>query len=437
MDKHFKILRISHIFTPAQMGRIMAGIKGFKDLPFRGQMAALANLKVDNCESLSRELRARSHQVEDVYFDLEISQKKWAEENDVFWDPVNWENQILLSQIEKIRPDILFFQKTTRLPRSVLEKLKQDYPFLRKIVLHTAYLGNMGHLGYVDLLLVGTPSLVDRFQRQGFQPRLFYHYFDPQILQLVHTSCGLNPLPLTFLGSSGYGGGYLHADRFETLHYLMENTPIEMWLSEPASVKTVERWRDKTRKLAKWAMRTFPSALLSLFSKTSLLPIPFSALANECLREREFHKDGRELPTRPLRSIFPERCHDAMMGMDYYRIMARSEISFTKACNNIFDGNSNSKGDIGALRLFEATGLGSCLVADTGPNMSDLFVENQEIITYSSKEEAVEKLNFLLANPSRRLEIAKAGQARTIRDHTARNRAAQFEQHLMDSFSKS
>lgn len=435
MDKLFKILRISHIFTPAQMGRIMAGIKGFKDLPFSGQMAALANLKVDNCESLSRELRARGHQVEDVYFDLQVSQKKWAEENDVSWDPLNWENQVLLSQIEKIRPDILFFQKATRLPRSILNKLKAYYPFLRKIVLHTAYLGNMGDLGYVDLLLVGTPSLVDRFQRQGFQPRLFYHYFDPQILQLVQPSCGLNPLPLTFLGSSGYGGGYLHADRFETLRYLMENTSIEMWLSEPVSVNNVESWRGRTRKLAKWGMGKFPSPLLGLFSRTGLLPTPISGLANECLREREFHLNGRELPTRPLRSIFPTRCHDAMMGRDYYQIMARSEISFTKACNNIYDGNSNNKGDIGALRLFEATGLGSCLVADTGPNMCDLFEEGKEIVTYTCQEEALEKLKYLLSNNKEREKIAAAGQVRTLRDHTAVERARQFDCLLRESFN--
>jgi hypothetical protein len=436
MDKHFKILRVSHIFTPAQMGRVMAGIPDFKSLSFREQMGRLAHLKVDNCEALSRELRVFGHHVEDVYFDLEVPQKKWAEENDVDWEAENWENNILLKQIEKIRPDILFFQKTTRLPMSILVNLKSRFPFLQKIVLHTAYLGNMGNLGYVDLLLVGTPSLVNRFQRRGWKPRLFYHYFDPQIIEMTSYTLDDKLWPLTFLGSSGFGGGYLHADRFETLRYLLEKTGIEMWLSESIAPVSEENWRRKIRKIGKWGMNTFPAPLLVLLSNASVFPSQMATLANECLREKEFHKLVRQLPSQSLGSLYPDRCHSPVMGLDYYSIMARSGISFTKACNNIFDGNSNKKGDIGALRLFEATGLGSCLVADTGPNMVEIFEEGKEIVTYSSKEEAVEKINFLLSNCCKRKEIAQAGQARTLRDHTAFNRAAQFDFYLTDNSNK-
>ena len=106
--------------------------------------------------------------------------------------------------------------------------------------------------------------------------------------------------------------------------------------------------------------------------------------------------------------------------------MAQSKISFTKACNNIFDGKISNRGDIGALRLFEATGLGSCLVADTGPNMSDLFEEGKEIITYTTKEDAVEKIKYLLDNQKKISEIAEAGKQRTFRCHLAKNRAQEF-----------
>ena len=45
--------------------------------------------------------------------------------------------------------------------------------------------------------------------------------------------------------------------------------------------------------------------------------------------------------------------------------------------------------------LFETTGVGSCLVTDEGSNMSDLFVPDEEVITYESYDELMEKLAYL------------------------------------------
>ena len=44
------------------------------------------------------------------------------------------------------------------------------------------------------------------------------------------------------------------------------------------------------------------------------------------------------------------------------------------------------------IRLFEATGLGSCLLTDHYENISELFEIDNEIITYKSKDELVEKI---------------------------------------------
>jgi hypothetical protein len=427
MSKKFKILRLSHIFTPSEMAQIVSGIENFSQFPYCKQMALLADMKVDNCAALSRELRKIGHEVVDVYFDLEVPQKKWAEENEVKWEYDNWQTNILLKQIETIKPEILFIQKTTRLNAKILHKLKISFPFIKKIILHSAYLGNLGHVGYVDVLLAGTPSLVDRFQRQGYKPKLFYHYFDSEILEISREAEIDRHYPITFLGSSGFGGGYLHADRYETLCYLMERTPIEAWVNEPKSSKPNYSFRLKMRNSIKNCMEVLPISLLRKTLNSQIFPDQYLTIVNECLREKEFHLEGRKLPSNPIRSLFKNRCHDALMGLEYYKVMAKSKISFTKACNNIYDGKSCQKGDIGALRLFEATGLGSCLVADTGPNMGDLFEEGKEIITYSSNEDAVEKINYLLSNENHRKEIAKAGQLRTLKDHTAAVRAVEFD----------
>jgi len=79
------------------------------------------------------------------------------------------------------------------------------------------------------------------------------------------------------------------------------------------------------------------------------------------------------------------------------------------------------------MRLFEATGVGSCLVTDWRKNIRELFEPDREVVTYRSPEECVEKATWLLDHPRERLEIARAGQARALKDHTFVPRGAQLD----------
>jgi spore maturation protein CgeB len=58
------------------------------------------------------------------------------------------------------------------------------------------------------------------------------------------------------------------------------------------------------------------------------------------------------------------------------------------------------------LRLFETTGIGTCLLTDWKPNISELF----EPVTYRSPAEALEKARGLLDHEPERQKIARAGQ---------------------------
>ena len=42
------------------------------------------------------------------------------------------------------------------------------------------------------------------------------------------------------------------------------------------------------------------------------------------------------------------------------------------------------------MRLYEATGMGSLLLTDRKDNLRQLFEEDHEIVTYESKEEALD-----------------------------------------------
>ena len=102
-------------------------------------------------------------------------------------------------------------------------------------------------------------------------------------------------------------------------------------------------------------------------------------------------------------------------GLEMYDILSRSKISFNRHIN-VAENNANN------MRLFEATGMGSLLLTDKKDNLRQLFEEDREIVTYDSKEEALEKYNYLINKPEELANIAKAGQLRTLKEHTYENR---------------
>ena len=97
--------------------------------------------------------------------------------------------------------------------------------------------------------------------------------------------------------------------------------------------------------------------------------------------------------------------------MDMYRTLARSRITLNRHIN-VAENNANN------MRLYEATGVGAMLLTDRKDNLHELFEIGKEVVSYSSKEEAAELVRHYLDHPQEADQIAKAGQARTLREHT-------------------
>ena len=82
------------------------------------------------------------------------------------------------------------------------------------------------------------------------------------------------------------------------------------------------------------------------------------------------------------------------------------------------------------MRLYEATGVGSCLLTDNKKNMEDLFTPGKEVVTYDSVQDCIEKATWLMEHPSERKKIAEAGKQRCLLEHTYDNRAVEFDQMI-------
>ncbi|KKL91909.1 hypothetical protein LCGC14_1890010 [marine sediment metagenome] len=103
--------------------------------------------------------------------------------------------------------------------------------------------------------------------------------------------------------------------------------------------------------------------------------------------------------------------HGEIWGRDMFEVLRRSYITL----NNHIDTVSDC---VGNMRMFESTGCGALLFTDDGSNLDDLFERGNEVIVYENYEHCLELLLEYADKPDERSTIAKAGQRRTLADHT-------------------
>ncbi len=124
-------------------------------------------------------------------------------------------------------------------------------------------------------------------------------------------------------------------------------------------------------------------------------------------------------PDSPIRKRF----HGEAWGLDMYSILHNSKIVVNRHID-VAENNANN------MRLYETTGVGTFLITDYKDNLGELFEIGKEVESYKSVEECVEKIKFYLTHDSERERIARAGQERTLREHTYEQRMRELDKIL-------
>jgi hypothetical protein len=340
-------------------------------------------------------MRFMGHDAHEIVFDLETLQKTWAEENGIQYDHKEWQTEIIMKQIETLRPDIVYFQDVHSLPYSIRKNLKKDFSFIKLMAVYKGFPGAFNELNEVDALFVGTRRIAEQFRCEGLKPYLVYHAFDTAVLEKIDGSTELNLNPcygFAFAGSSGHGYGG-HRGRFWMLVELIKKTNIELWIDDREG-----------------------------YPKDGLDKLP-NSIREALEKDAEGGNSLGEIPPQPLKEMFPARCHPSIFGLDMFRVFRDSKVTLNKHTDAALD-------NIGNIRLFQTTGVGTCLLTDTGINMPDLFEEDHEVVTYTSVDECIEKADYLLTHEDFRRNIAAAGQRRTLREHTVLRRCQQIDEIL-------
>lgn len=362
-------------------------------------------------DSFKREMTKIGNDACEILCNADHIQKTWARENGVRYSEENWIREILWAQIEKIRPDVIYIQGISVDRHGFLpdQGFRDRFPFVKLVVGYSGFTFAADRLEGIDLVISCIPFLHQYFASQDVPSHLVYHGFDVSVLSHLgqQESRPERSCDIVFTGTSGVGHGNSHAERYWELVQMFLGTNIEAWLDDrvPGTQQVLDREaRDR-----------FAQQLAALAEKHS--PQQVAQLLRAALQDIY----DTEAPMVPLSAFFPDRCHAPVYGLEMYRVLQSGKITHNR--------HTNAMGLVfGNIRLFEATGVGSCLLVNTADNVRDLFEPDAEIVTYASIDECIEKSNYLIGHDEERRAIAEAGQKRTLSDHTIQQRCEQIHQ---------
>jgi hypothetical protein len=136
----------------------------------------------------------------------------------------------------------------------------------------------------------------------------------------------------------------------------------------------------------------------------------------EAVAERYDLKLWGNRPQSLPRSSPLHRCFQGeVWGTEMYRVLQRSRITL----NSHIDIAGPEAGN---MRLFEATGVGTFLLTDFKDNLGTLFEPDREVAVWRSIDDGLKVIGRYIGDDDGRAAIARAGHARTMVQHTYRNR---------------
>ena len=385
-------------------------------------------------------MRELGIECQSVVHDVQNIRDAWIRTSD-FELTGNLNLDFLLAVIRRFNANAIFEQSAGLLDKQMVLKLKAEIPNLVLVAAHIASPVNFENYSEHDLVFVGCESYIHPMEevgcgkvfllRHGFDTRLVEKYVSPQRVY-----------DLTFVGNSGFRNPS-YWSRYRYLDQLSGSGLLQSW-SRPNQTGSDDsgRW---------FSFRSMLGATIFNFVKLSvgilsclvikvcgfvLVPKGFRNLVTERLsrysndyqqlRRVEFPLNWR-FPKIPFYVRDSDRSNPQVFGSEMLRVLASSKITFHRRAD-LVDGCA------GAMRLFEATGMGALLLTDEDSDIDSVFEPGIEVVTYSSFQECVDKINYYLEHESERERIALKGQERTFNDHSLNARYTFVAEQLLNQF---
>lgn len=375
---------------------------------YKTQHLTLANDCFGWADFWCRACTPLGYEVEEIFANVKPLQLRWAQENGIHASK-NWFLNIAFKQIQFYQPTILFIENCSSFPRTWIEEIRQVCDSIRLIVGWCgAPLSDLNIFNAFDLVLSCIPELVDTFRNMGHCCEHLNHAFAPHVLEAIDSSID-SEIDFSFIGQIVRSNQY-HLQREKNLEALVKHVPIQIFCPNYQNT-----WQEDLKFITK-------SAASKVMNSLKRIGLPEQQL-------NKIPKVGKyaTIEGEHLYAVSPQLqpfIKAPVFGLNMFRTLKKSKATF----NSHIDLSSRSASN---MRLFESTGVGTCLVTDWKENLHTLFELETEVVTYKSIDECIEKVKWLLEKPQTCLDIGLAGQKRTLKDHTFSHRAEQLNKLIM------
>lgn len=341
--------------------------QGLSKLPYAQQMAALKEDHFGHWASYADEFVKLGVDAQLIIPNCRPLQEAWAKENNIKYRHDEWNFSIALEQVKKIKPDIFYISSMFEYYDDFLSEVKKH---VKKVFgwINCAMPAGL-NLTNFELLLTAVPHFAEGFRNAGVRSEILGSAFDATILKSLESTTERD-IDFSFIGSLTRH----HTKRTKLIKELMDNT-----------------------------------GLLFFGDGVSFIP------------------DNRNIFQRlTSKSLYQQRQREAVWGLDMYRTLKRSKITFNAHIDV-------SKQFIGNMRTYEATGVGTLLLTD-GIRAPQKNFNDDEVVYYDTIADAIEKVKYYLAHEKERAAIATKGQHRTLTEYnyqiSSRKLLDYFNQYL-------
>lgn len=363
-------------FYPEVLNQLYLNNPNLKDQPYRSQYKLMMDQGIGWADYWIINLnKTNSVDAELFIINNEFAQKMWAKEHGFKYNESNWQLDILTEQIRMANPEIVFANDYVYLDNIKIRHIRRQVPGIRKVFGWDGLgLWDEERFSECDELITCGQHIVDYYQSKGKRTHLFQFGFEKTLLEKIDVET--KKYDISFTGSLTLRK-WGHHKRLKLLGAVAKKYPVNYWLSSFDTNKVY---------MLKNLLKRFLSGEFS---------------------------DIEDI----LRLWFKNR--GVVYGLEMYQVLAHSRLTL----NSHIDTSLNISGNI---RLWEATGVGTCLVTDWKENLDQLFIADEEIIVYRTPEECLDKIKYLLQNPKIMEAIARAGQKRTLNNYSYEKRMADF-----------
>jgi len=379
-----------------------------KDKSYKEQFYHLMDQGYGYSDYFPKHLRTFGAEAWEIIYNAEPLQLAWAKENNTNKTGYS----LLLEQISQYKPDVVFVQDSVNFPGVFLKSLRGKVTSVKLLFGHCCApftKDNLVSFGEYDFMLTCSQHFLNLFQKHNLKTYIFWHAIEDSILKRITLSTQKSN-EIIFTGSLLLRDEF-HKERARYIEQMfMEQLPLKLFgFIEEDSFGLL---------FSKQLVYILVKIMNSLGIRK---PVEQNQLLHKVALLKEFPKK-----LKYSKELLKNLKKSDLYGLEMLQKLSEYTIGF-----NI---HAQVAGDYAAnVRMFEVTGVGSVLLTDNKKNMKDLFDTDREIVTYNNTEECVEKAKWLIQNPLKAEEIAKAGQLRTLKDHTVKKRAEQLHNLIIEN----